>query len=83
MYNLKMSECKSTAVRDCKPKKEGGVSTPETVMVKRKSESYELLPDHRLSIIISIVLRTTRADRFSVTHTSLAHIICMGPGHNA
>ena len=42
-----MSERKSTAVRDCKLKKEGGVATPEMVMVKRKTESYELLPDHR------------------------------------
>ena len=78
-----MSERKSTAVRDCKLKKEGGVATPEMVMVKRKTESYELLPDHRLFMIISIVLRITGADRFSVTHTSSAHIIYMSPGYNA
>ena len=62
---------------------ERGVLTPEMVMVKRKTESYELLPDHRLFMIISIVLRSTGADRLSVTHTSLAHIIYMSPGHNA
>ena len=42
-FAFSLSERKSTAVRDCKLKKEGGVATPEMVMVKRKTESYELL----------------------------------------
>ena len=58
-----------------KERKKGVLPLPKMVMVKRKTESYELLPDHRLFMIISIVLRITGADRFSVTHTSLAHII--------
>ena len=62
-------------MRDCKLKKEGGVATPEMVMVKRKTEGYELLPDHRLFMVISIVLRITGAGRFSVTHTSLARVV--------
>ena len=48
--DLKMSEllftvpCASTA-----KKERGGVlPLPKIVMVKRKTESYELLPDHRL-----------------------------------
>ena len=47
MSELKcVHECGST----CKRKKErkGVVTTPNMKMVKRKTDSYELLPDHRL-----------------------------------
>jgi len=48
--DLKMSEPMSTAVLQLQTKeRKGGVVTlPEIVMVKRKSDCYELLPDHRL-----------------------------------
>ena len=39
----------SVGVRSTAKKKEGGgVATPKVMMVKRKSDSYELLPDRRL-----------------------------------
>ena len=39
----------SVGVRSTAKKKEGGVfPLPKVMMVKRKSDSYELLPDHRL-----------------------------------
>ena len=66
-----------------KERKRGVVTTPKVKMVKRKTDSYELLPDHWLFMIISIVLRITGAGRFSVTHTSPAHMIYTSPGYNA
>ena len=71
-------------MRDCKLKKEGGcVDTPGNGDGEKEDWGYELLPDYRLFIITSIVLRIIGADRFSVTRTSLAHIIYMSPGYNA
>jgi len=72
----------SCTVRGTARKKEGGVATPKIVMVKRKTDCYELLHDHRLFMIISIVCAITGTDRFSVTHTSPAPIIYMSPGYN-
>ena len=68
----------STVVRSTakNERKRGGVlPLPKIVMVKRKTDSYELLPDHRLFMITSIVLRITGADRFS----AFIRNICLGP----
>ena len=48
--DLKTSELFGSLVREHLQKKErrGVVTTPNMKMVKRKSDSYELLPDHRL-----------------------------------
>ena len=48
--DLKMSELMGSRVREHLQKKErrGVVITPNMKMVKRKTDSYELLPDHRL-----------------------------------
>ena len=66
-----------------KERKRGVLPLPNMVMVKRKSESYELLPDHRLFMIIIIVCAITGVLALLWTHTSLAHIIYMSPGYNA
>jgi len=48
--DLKMSELIVFArvVALAKERKRGVVTTPKVKMVKRKTDSYELLPDHRL-----------------------------------
>ena len=48
--DLKMSELMCSRVREHLQKKErrGVVITPNMKMVKRKTDSYKLLPDHRL-----------------------------------
>ena len=48
--DLKMSELMGSLVREHLQKKErrGVVITPNMLMVKRKTDSYELLPDYRL-----------------------------------
>ena len=82
--DLKMSERYSTVVRSTAKNERGGVlPLPKIVMVKRKSDSYELLPDHRLFMIISIVCAITGVLALLWTHTSSAHIIYMSPGYNA
>ena len=81
-YDLKMSEriLLLCAARQRKKERKGVLPLPKIEMVKRNTGSYELLPDHRLFMITSICYAITGADRFSVTHTSSAHIIYMSPG---
>ena len=62
----------SVGVRSTAKKKEGGVlPLPKLVMVKRKAESYELPPDHRLFMITSNVFAITGVLALLWTRTSL------------